>query len=232
MNPSDASSKKQTTINDSETSSSFHPLRNSTPRSQAVDGNKSKGSFSTKHQNDGHEHLVNKGTPSEGALKSSSEPSSAEQSQAEKKSVSGSDLSEDELIGSFSSLPHTLPDENDMFGPHLRRLESIHWEDSSRSVASVLGEMLTNVNDLSSDLEMRFDDDAPDSALQMSLKNDIQEELAEINELFSTYAQRHPSICNDEATAEALYEQLEALGYETGHRRSPSQMHNSYEHES
>jgi hypothetical protein len=115
-------------------------------------------------------------------------------------------------------------DSHEVLSSHLQQLEAIQWENSSRSVASVLGEMLTVVNDLSSEVEMSFDHEAPDSAVHMALKRDIQDELSEINELFSEYAERHPSICHDEESAHRLFEQLQALGYDTGaHRRNSAQ---------
>lgn len=204
MNNAESSlSKKAPLVSDLSSNETFRPTRNATSRNNAenITDKASKGSFSAKHLNDGHTDLhVN---ISEGALKetiTTTPVPSSELDKPEENSSSSASEASDEFLP-VSSPPEPLQDgDHDMFGPHLRRLESIHWEDSSRSVASVLGEMLTHVNDLSSDMEMRFDHEAPDSDLHMSLKMDIQEELAEINELFSNYAQRHPSICNDEAT--------------------------------
>merc|ERR1712159_313366 len=114
-------------------------------------------------------------------------------------------------------------DSHEALTSHLKRLVSIHWESSSRSVASTLGEMLSVVNDLSSEVENSFDHEAPDSAVHEALRRGIQDELSEINELFSQYAERHPSICHDEESAETLFQQLQALGYDITHHRNNSQ---------
>lgn len=117
-------------------------------------------------------------------------------------------------------LPSTLSEEShEALSSSLQQLESIQWEHSSRSVASALGDMLTVVNDLSSQVEMSFDHEAPDSTVHMALKRSIQDELSEINEIFSEYVERHPSICHDEETAQTLFEQLQALGYDTTHHQ-------------
>ncbi|KMS64964.1 hypothetical protein BVRB_040830 [Beta vulgaris subsp. vulgaris] len=87
---------------------------------------------------------------------------------------------------------------------YLEKLEAIHWENSSSSVANVLGQMLSSVNNLSSTLETS-------SPEHTNLQHEIQSELNQISELFSDYAERHPSICHDPAAAAAVFEQLQAI---------------------
>lgn len=104
----------------------------------------------------------------------------------------------------------SVDDADDDCCRYLNKLEAIQWENSSANVASVLGEMLSTVNNLSTELETQFDAASPDRNLHMGLQQEIQSELNEISELFVDYAERHPSICHDQATAGAIFEQLQA----------------------
>lgn len=105
------------------------------------------------------------------------------------------------------------------FETYLQRLESIQWESSSSKVAVVLGEMLSSVNNLSTELEEKFDAESPDSGVHMGLQQEIQSELNEISEIFQEFAERHPSITQDQAAAAAIFEQLQSPG---GASRKPA----------
>ena len=107
---------------------------------------------------------------------------------------------------------------NDPFEPYLSKLEDIHWEKSSESVALVVGEMLGTVTKMNEHVDEHLDvkhlPTDGDTTMQDALRREIHHELSEINGLMQDFVDRHPSIVHN--VDEDIFQQLRELGYDIG----------------
>ena len=90
-------------------------------------------------------------------------------------------------------------------GHYLEQLERISWEESSKSVVTVLSDLMVKVEELTPKSDTPIDD------CHEELHQSIQSEISEIKVLTKQYMKQHPSISDDQEFCRQLMEQLGPL---------------------